>query len=294
VAEGSPTVRRRELGALLRKLREEKGFSVKDVTDHLLCSPSKVSRIETGQRGATLRDVRDLCDLYGVENARERDRLMTLAREGKEQGWWQSYDLPYSDYVGLEQNAVSIRLYDSAVVPGLFQTSEYAHALHEASIPKQDLEVIDQWVDTRTTRQRILTSEHPPVLHAIMDEAVLHRPVGGAVVMQRQLERVLAVARYQSVSLQIIPYEVGAHPALDSIFTILEFDSDAPGVVYVEGLVGHLFVDHARDLNRYDQVFKRLSDIALGVPESLTLIGKMADAYGRRSLMRQAPAVATN
>ena len=108
VAEGSPTVRRRELGAPLRKLREDQGMSVKQVTEYLLCSPSKVSRIETGHRGATLRDIRDLCDLYGVTDQAERDHLMTFAKEGKQQGWWQSYDLPYSNYVGLEAAAVSV------------------------------------------------------------------------------------------------------------------------------------------------------------------------------------------
>ncbi len=140
MAEGSPTVRRRELGAVLRKLREEKGMSVKQVTEHLMCSPSKVSRIETGQRGATLRDVRDLCDLYGVTDPAERDRLMTLAREGKQQGWWQPYDLPFATpmYVGLEAEAVSIKDYDSAVVPGFCRhqtTSALCMRSHCRSLP---------------------------------------------------------------------------------------------------------------------------------------------------------------
>jgi transcriptional regulator with XRE-family HTH domain len=119
VAEGSPTVRRRELGAALRKMREDKGMSVKQVTEYLLCSPSKVSRIETGHRGATLRDIRDLCNLYGITDEAERDRLMTLAREGKQQGWWQSYDLPYSNYVGWKPRRLPL----AAFIPRLFLAS---------------------------------------------------------------------------------------------------------------------------------------------------------------------------
>lgn len=277
----SPTLRRRELGLALRDLRLKQGLTVDQVAEVLLCSASKVSRMETGQRGATLRDVRDLCGLYQVTDVSERDSLMNLAMEAKQPGWWQSYGLPYSNYVGLEQVATSIKLYDSAVVPGLLQTAEYARALHEASIPKQETGIIDQWVDTREARQRILASEHPPLLRIIMDEAVLHRPVGGRPVMCRQLKRVVEVTKAPSVNLQVIPYDVGAHPALDSVFTILEFDSNAPNVVYVEGLIGHLYLDRAQDLDRYVEVFDRLSAIALGKGESLNLIEEMAGTYSR-------------
>src|ERR1700761_9264734 len=122
----SPTVRRRELGALLRALRNERGLTVDQVAAELLCSPSKVSRMETGQRGATLRDIRDLCDLYGVAKAADRERLMTLAREGKQPGWWQSYDLDYATYVGLEEAAVALSYFQSSIVPGILQTRGHA------------------------------------------------------------------------------------------------------------------------------------------------------------------------
>ena len=141
MAEGSPTVRRRELGALLRKLRKDKDLTVDQVTTYLECSASKISRIETGQRGATPRDVRDLCDLYGVTNQAERERLVGLAREGKQQGWWQSYDLPFATpmYVGLEAEAVRIKDYDSAVIPGLLQSADYLRALHDDPLPEPTL-----------------------------------------------------------------------------------------------------------------------------------------------------------
>ena len=181
MADGSPTVRRRELGALLRRLREERGMSVKQVTEHLLCSASKVSRIETGQRGATLRDVRDLCELYGVTDEAERDRLMRLAKEGKEQGWWQSYDLPYSTYVGLEAEALSIFDYQSSVIPGLLQTADYARAGHEGADAAADCrrDSTTSGGPARAAGAADSEAGHR-IFHAVLDEAVLHRAVGGA------------------------------------------------------------------------------------------------------------------
>ena len=277
MAEGSPTVRRRELGALLRRLREEKELSVKQVTEHLLCSPSKVSRIETGQRNATLRDVRDLCDLYGVTEEAERDRLMTLAREGKQQGWWQSYDLPYSSYVGFESEAVSIKDYDSAVVPGLLQTADYARAMFRSPLPEPAIaeitdEIIDQRVAARLRRQDLLTKkDHKLDFWAILDEAVIHRVVGSVKVMQEQLRHLVAVAELSNVTLQIIPYSAGAHPALDSTFNLLTFAGAVPEVVYVEGLVGKIYVERPEDVVRYRRVFDRLSEMALNPEESASL-----------------------
>jgi transcriptional regulator with XRE-family HTH domain len=275
VAEGSPTVRRRELGALLRKLREEKNLSVRDVTDHLLCSPSKVSRIETGQRGATLRDIRDLCDLYGVEDAPERDRLMTLAREAKEQGWWQSYDLPYSTYVGLEAEATSIKDFDSAVVPGLLQTADYAKARHEGAFPQLSPEIIDQRVEATLTRQRILTRGDQPKFWSVLDEAVLHRMVGGPQVTMDQIRQLIKVSAASNVTLQVIPFTVGTHPAVDSTFTILELPGIVKGVVYVEGLIGSVYLEKRDDLDRYEIIFDRLQQMALSPRKSVDLMRKI-------------------
>src|ERR1700749_712146 len=141
----SPTVRRRELGALLRALRNERGLTVDQVAAELLCSPSKVSRMETGERGATARDIRDLCDIYGVTDLAHRDRLMRLAGAGKRQGWWQGYELDYfAKYVGLEQDAIGTRNFQSTTVPGLLQTAGYARAMYESSVPQFTPERIDE------------------------------------------------------------------------------------------------------------------------------------------------------
>jgi hypothetical protein len=235
--------------------------------------------METGQRGATLRDVRDLCELYGIASDEERDRLMTLAREGKQQAWWQSYDLPYSTYVGLEAAAASIRDYDSAVVPGLLQTPDYTRARHEGTMPRLQADEIELRVEVTLTRQRVFEQEHPPYFWSILDEAVLHRAVGGPAVMKAQLEHLIEVSRQPEITIQVIPYEVGAHPALDSIFTIVEFDGGVPGVVYVEGLVGSIYLERPEDLDRYQQVFDRLSTIALSPEDSILLIKKVHTAY---------------
>ena len=268
----SPTVRRRELGALLRALRNKKGLTVEQAAERLLFSMSKLSRMETGHGIATARDIRDLCDLYGVTDEAERERMMQLAREGKQQGWWQDYDLPYSTYVGLEEEAASIKIYDSAVVPGLLQTADYARALHEASVPKYDATKISQWIEARATRQRILTRYNPPTLHAILDEAVVRRAIGSREIMRAQLARVVEAAEMPNVTIQVIPYETGAHPALDSVFTILEFVSSAPGVVYVEGLIGYIYLEQPRDSVRYNQVFDHLSAMALRPEQSVAFL----------------------
>ena len=288
MAEGSPTVRRRELGALLRRLREEKGLSVKDVTDHLLCSPSKVSRIETGQRNATLRDVRDLCDLYGITDRGERERLARLVKEGKEQGWWQAYDLAFATpaYVGLEAEATRIKDYDPGVIPGLLQTPDYVRALHLNPMPEPDgqgvtPEKVDQRVEVRLRRQRLLTRETPPPLDfwAILDEAVLHRAIGGPAVMRAQLEFVVDRMQLSNVTVQVVPYDAGAHPALGSTFNIVEFDGALPDVVYSETLAGFFFIEKYEEVERFTGVFERLSNIALSPDQSAKLMLNVSKQY---------------
>jgi len=288
VAEGSPTVRRRELGALLRKLRKDKDLTVDQVTAYLECSASKISRIETGQRGATPRDVRDLCDLYGVTDQAERERLVGLAREGKQQGWWQSYDLPFATpmYVGLEAEAVRIKDYDSAVIPGLLQSADYLRALHDDPLPEptdRELtpELVERRVEARLIRQQLLTRRHPPPLEfsAIMDEAALHRLIGGPAVMGAQLKRVVEAMQLPNVTVQVIPYSIGPHPALNSTFNILEFSGAAPHLVYSEGLAGFIFMEREEDVERYNDVFRHLSDIALTPDQSADLMIRLAEAY---------------
>jgi len=284
----SPTVRRRELGALLRALRNEKGLTVEQVADGLLCSPSKVSRMETGHGIATPRDIRDLCDLYGVTDQAERERMMRLSHEGKQQGWWQGYDLDYfATYVGLEAAAAGIKAYQSAIVPGLMQTISYARAMHEAGIPEFTPKRIDELIEVRLTRQRLLVQDPPIRLDVVLDEGVLHRLVGGTTVMSEQLSRLIELSDQPNVTVQVIPYSVGAHPAMDSTFNILEFAGSVPSVVYVEGLVGWIYVERPQDIDRYQQVFEHLRKVALSPQESIQLLARLAqDITAQQSRQR--------
>jgi transcriptional regulator with XRE-family HTH domain len=282
----SPTVRRRELGALLRALRNEKGLTVDQVATSLMCSPSKVSRMETGHGAATPRDIRDLCNLYGVTGQAERDQLMSLAREGKQPGWWQGYDLDYfATYVGLEAEATGIRYFQSTIVPGLMQTPAYARAMHEAGIPKFTQERIDQLIEVRLTRQRVLVRKPPVRLEVILDEAVLHRLVGGAAVMRGQLDRLIELSNEPNVSIQVIAYSAGAHPAMDSTFNILEFTGSVSSVVYVEGLVGWIYVERPPDVDRYQQVFEHLRTVASSPRESIELIARVGAGYDHPAVL---------
>jgi transcriptional regulator with XRE-family HTH domain len=276
----SPTLRRRELGALLRSLRLERGLTVEQVAERLLCSSSKVSRMETGHRGATPRDIRDLCDLYGVSDPAQRERMARLAAEGKQQGWWQPYDLDFATYVGLEAAAVSLSYFQSIIVPGLLQTPEYARAMHEADLAEYTPERIEEHVEVRMRRQNLLTREDPSLeLSVVLDEAVLHRAVGGPAVMGAQLDRLIEAAKLPNVTIQTISYGAGAHPAMDSMFDILDFGNTAPNVVYVEGLMGFIYVERPEDIDRYRRVFEHLRTVALTPEESVQLMAKVRAQY---------------
>ena len=262
-------------------LRNEQGLTVEQVAFELLCSPSKVSRMETGQRGATARDIRDLCRLYGVTDPAEQDRLMTLAKEGKQQGWWQSFavPLPHMTYVGLEQDATVMSIFQSSVVPGLLQTGDYTRAIHRNGIPRLDDSAIEERVQERFKRRQVLTREMPPRVDVMLDEAVLRRPLGGPSTMRDQLTQLIAETERENVTIRVLPYKIGAHPALESNFTVLEFESQAPTVVYVEGLVGQIYLEKQQDVERYMLVLELLHGMALSPQDSTALIAGVRDTY---------------
>lgn len=276
----SPTVRRRELGALLRKLRLEKGLTVEQAAEQLMFSMSKLSRMETGHGVATRRDIRDLCALYDVTDDAERDHMMNLAAEAKQQAWWQSYDLGYATYVGLETEAVTISAFQSSVMHGLLQTADYARAGHEGTMPRLSSDQIDLQIEAKLTRQGILARGNPPQLAVVLDEAALHRLVGGRQVMAAQLAKILDMSAQANVSVQVLPFEVGSHPGLESNFTILELPNQTPDVVFVEGLIGSVYLERVEDLKRYREVFCRLRTMALNPQDSAQLMAERLRNYG--------------
>ncbi len=275
----SPTVRRRELGALLRKLRTEKGLTVEQAAEQLMFSMSKLSRMETGHGVATPRDIRDLCDLYGVTDDAQRDHMRNLATEAKRQAWWQSYDLGYGTYVGLEADAVTISAFQSSVVHGLLHTADYARAQHQGSIPLLSPDQIELQIEAKLTRQRILSRDEPPSFSVVLDEAALHRVVGGRQVMAAQLAKILDMAAWPNVTVQVLPYDVGAHPALESNFTILELPDLTPGIVFVEGMIGSTYLERGEDLKRYREIFCKLQSMALNPQDTTGLIAEIIRSF---------------
>ncbi len=277
----SPTVRQRELGQRLRELRHGLGLTVEDVAGQLLCSATKISRIETGTRRASLRDVRDLCRIYGVTDEAAAAGLMDLARQAREPGWWTQYDdLRLSPYIGLEQDATAITSFSMYWIPALLQTENYARAIIRGIAPKIDPKIFEQRVEVRLRRQSLLEQENPPRLRVLLDEAVLHRQVGGPAVMRAQLDRILQHVRDGKATVQVIPFDAGAHGSAESNFTYLEFgDSSLPGMVFVEGLASNLYQERPDELARYREALEYLRDLALSPRDSVNRIAEIRNTH---------------
>jgi transcriptional regulator with XRE-family HTH domain len=278
-ADRSPTLRRRELASQLRDLRKQSGRTVEDVARELLCSPPKISRIETGVRPASLRDVRDLCTIYGVDDSL-RDRLMGLAREAKQQGWWNKYeDIAIDRLIGLEIEAAQVSSYESCVIPWMFQTKEYARAVIRGSLPRIDDHVLDERVAARITRQEIITRESPPHFWSLVDESSLRRRVGNNQIMRDQLNGMVDLAAIPNMTLQVVPFSLGAHPGLDNTFEFLEFQSGQPPVVYLENMAGGLYLESASDVDRYKEALMHLRAGALDPEGSVSLIEQVRETF---------------
>jgi transcriptional regulator with XRE-family HTH domain len=280
MAELSPTIRQRELGMRLREFRNAKGLTVEDVAEELLCSPTKISRAETGARRATLRDVRDLCQIYGVD-AETSAELMKLAREARQPGWWTKYDdLKIGPYIGMEQAATAITSFGMYFFPALLQTEDYARAIIKGIAPKIEGDTLGQRVEARMIRQKLLQAPKPPKYRVLLDEAVLHRHVGGPVVMKGQLDKILSLMREEKAAVQVIPYEVGAYGAVDSNFVFLEFaGTKLPDLVFVEGLVSQLYLERPDELDRYREALDYLRDQALTPRDSAKRIEEIRDKF---------------
>lgn len=276
-SEANPTVRRRELAKYFRELRHERGYQLEQVAEALGASLAKASRLESGARGISVADARTLSEFYELPDA-ERDRIMEIATESRLRGWWQRVDLPtpLRTFIGMEQSALAINEYSTSVVPGLLQTPEYAAAAIEG-----DLDVTPEKrqpaVDVRLARQRVLRRSHPPVVWIVLDEAALARIVGSRLIMRTQLEHLHEVTAQPAVTIQLIPFDAGAHPGINSDFILLELSDDRlSDVVYVEGLAGSFFKDAPDDVRRYRRAWAQLRAIALSPQESRKLIEEMA------------------
>ena len=258
-----PTVLRILLGSQLRRLREAKGITREEAGYAIRASGSKISRLELGRVSFKERDVVDLLEMYGVDET-ERASLVALAKEANSPGWWHKYSdvLPewFQVYVGLEEAASLIRLYEVQFVPGLLQSADYARAVISLGLPGVAPEEIERRVSLRLARQELLAKPGGPRLWAVVDEAALRRPIGGREVMRAQLGRLLDAAREPNITLQVVPFRSGGHAAEAGAFAIMRFpEADLPDVVYLEQLTSALYLDKREDVEKYTEVMERLS-----------------------------------
>ncbi len=274
--EQSPTVRRRRLALELRRLREAARLTCEEVAEHLECSASKISRVETGRVSVSPRDVRDMLELYGVP-AQQRDSLVQLARDSRQKGWWHAFSdtiqPQFATYVGLESAAAEIRVYEVNLIPGLLQTEDYARTIIKAGTMNGNQDDVERKVALRMARQPALTRAEPPMLWTVVDEAALRRRVGGTEQMRAQLEHVLELSGLKNVAMQVIPFGAGAHPAMGRPFVILVFperiDTD---VVYLEDLTSAFYLEDVDEVDRYNVFFNHLRATALSFDDSAALV----------------------
>jgi transcriptional regulator with XRE-family HTH domain len=259
---GGPTVQRMVLGSQLRRLREQRGITAEQAADSIRGSHSKISRMEHGRVGFKERDVSDLLTFYGVLDGEERAALLNMAREANTPGWWHAYSdiLPswLEPYVGLEAAASVIRTYQLQFVPGLLQTEAYARALIRQGTATTEDEIARRG-ELRVSRQEILRKASPPQLWVVVDEGALRRPVGDREIVCGQLKHLIEITDHPAVTLQVLPFNAGAHSAMGGPFTILRFaEPDLQDVVYIEQLTSALYLDKPAEVDSYLEVMEQL------------------------------------
>jgi transcriptional regulator with XRE-family HTH domain len=276
-----PTVRRRRLGTELRRLREAHSIKLEEVAERLGLAASTLSRIETGKAPTRTAYLSAMLDLYGVNDPGGRQILVDMARDGHRKGWWAAWEdvLPtgFDVYVGLEAEASSLRAYESVVVHGLLQTESYARTVMTAVRRRQTPEQIERLVALRMQRQEVILRADPIDLWLILDEAVLRRPMGSPEIMRSQLNHLADASLWPNVTLQVLPFSSGAHPAMNGPFTIIEFpERFDPDVVYTDSVAGQAYLERERDVRARTEAFDLLRAAALSPADSTELISQLA------------------
>ncbi|GDY32880.1 helix-turn-helix domain-containing protein [Gandjariella thermophila] len=274
-----PTARRIVLGAQLRRLREAAHISRADAGYAIRGSESKISRMELGRVRLKERDVADLLSLYGVTDETERQSLLRMARLSNEHGWWYRYGdlMPswFQDYVGLEESASLIQTYEVQFVPGLLQIEEYARAIASHGRPESESDEVDRRVALRMRRQGVISRPNPLRLWAVIDESVVHRPIGGRPVLRKQIEHLLEITGQPNVTLQVLPYELSGYAA-EGAFSVLRFaEPELPDLVYIEHLGGALYLDKPEEIELYSAVVDRLAVDALTPAQTRQRLSKL-------------------
>ncbi|MBO0802171.1 MAG: helix-turn-helix domain-containing protein [Nocardiopsaceae bacterium] len=282
----SPTMRRRRLAAELRRLRHESGLLIEDVAADLGWQPSKLSRIENRQVGITTSDLRKLLDVYKMKDQASRDQLLDMARRATERGWWQSFTsgvMPnaLANLIGLETEARAIRSYEPELVPGLLQTEAYARAVMRAWQPGWTAADIDRRVEIRLGRQDVLREPGASLLASyIINEAVLRRAVGGNEVMHEQIEVLAKERDPANVTVQVLPFNTGAHPSMAGPFQILTFPDEGDlGIVHLESAMNAITLERPEELRRYEEIWGSLQARALSPEDSQVMMRSYALRY---------------
>lgn len=261
----SHAVPRIALGVRLRQLRKAGQISRATAGDAIRASASKISRLELGRVRCQIRDVQDLLCLYGADQEQRRE-ILALADQACAPHWWQPYSefVPdwFGPYLNLEQAAILIREYESQFVPGLLQTAAYAEAV--CRLAPTDPDEVARRVELRTRRQqKTLDQPDGPVLWTVIDEAVLHRPIGGRDTMRAQLQHLLEAAQRPKVTLSVMPLRACGHTAARGTFSILRFaEPELHDIVYLEQLNSSIYLERRPDVEFYARVFDQLADIS--------------------------------
>jgi transcriptional regulator with XRE-family HTH domain len=279
-------VRRRLLGAQLRRLRDSRGITREAAGYSIRASESKISRMELGRVSFKPRDIEDLLTLYGVTDEEERAGLLGLAKEANQTGWWHSFNgvVPnwFPTYVGLEAAASVIRVFEVQFVHGLLQTEGYAQAVVARGQRGTDAPMgdVDSKVALRLERQKKLVSEHPPRLYAVLDEGALRRPYGGKAVMQGQLEHLIEMSERPNVTIQVMPFLHGGHAADTGAFSVLTFpENDLSDIVYTEQLTSAVYTDKADEVVQYTVVMDSLISECPDPDESREILRELLRDY---------------
>lgn len=275
-----PIIRRWQLGNELRKAREAAGVTIRAAAAEIEVQAGTLSKIEGGKQAIKGTYIKLLAPMYGLPSE-ERGRLLALGEEANQPGWWVSYGKLVPDwfrlYLGYESDASELNAYESELVPGLLQTAGYSRAVALATKPDSTDAELDRQVDLRRERQRRITGDDPPTVHAVLNEAVLLRKVGGVEVMKEQVEHLVALSGLPHVTLQILPFDSGAHPAMTAPFLLLGFEEEpAMNTVYLENGRGSLYLERPPDLERYRQMFTQLTEQALDPKLSAELMATVA------------------
>lgn len=278
-----PSVRRRQLGAMLRQLRTEAGVSRKDAADWLELTDQTLSKIELGRQAIKGTLVRLACQRYDVD-AGTLDTLLRLAREANQRGWWTAYrdTVPgwFRQFVGLEGDAIDLWNYEAEFVPGLLQTSAYVEAITRAVRPDISIDEVGRSIELRRERQLRLDGEHPPRLHFYLNEAVLRRTVGSDAIMREQLDYMIEASKLTHITLRVVAFEAGAHAAMASSFVMMQFpDEESPAFAYVENDRGAVYQEDPGDIARYNLMVEQLDKMALDEGASRALLTRSSSQH---------------